>query len=150
RQRDQLVRIGVDLDRRVVGAEHHRVLGEKKLRGLDADTGIAAPVAGIVLAPQLAPAGPDENGIARLERDVLFLHRAVDVLRRDLVAVAQYLDALQAGDVEQHAARDQRADVLDAELGEAVAGLDVAGLDAVVVAAVVALVREAVELGADL
>jgi len=60
------------------------------------------------------------------------------------------LDALVASDVDQHAARDQRSHIVDAELIEAGPGHDLAGLEAVVVAAGVALVGEAIELGADL
>ena len=71
------------------------------------------------LRPELAPAGVDEDGVARLQRHVLLLERALEVLDRDLVGVAEHLDALEAGDVDQHAARDQRADLVDAELGEA-------------------------------
>src|SRR5438093_12740807 len=92
----------------------------------------------------------DEDRIAALERDVLLLDRAFEILDRDLVIVTQHRDAFVAGDVDEHTARDQRADVLDAELVEAGAGDDVAGLEAIVVAAGVALVGEAVELSADL
>src|SRR2546423_12146324 len=92
----------------------------------------------------------DEDRIARLKRDVLLLDRAFNVLDRDLVIVAKHRDAFVAGNVDEHAARDQGPDVLDAELVEAGPGHDVTGLEAVVVAAGMALMREAVELGADL
>ena len=61
-----------------------------------------------------------------------FFSAPSQVLHRDLVGVAEHLDALVAGDVDQHAARDQRADLLDAELGEAAAGRDLVDLEAVV------------------
>jgi len=64
RQRDQLVRIGVDLDWRRVGAEQDRILGDQELRCLDADARIAAAVAPRFRIPQLAPAGVDDDGIA--------------------------------------------------------------------------------------
>jgi len=68
----------------------------------------------------------------------------------DLVGVAEHLDALQAGNVDQHAAREERRRVLHAELGEAGARRRLADLEAVVKRIAVALVREAVELRADL
>jgi len=86
----------------------------------------------------------------RLEGEVLLLDRAFEVLDGDLVSVAQDGDALVAGNVDQYAAGHQHADLLDAELGEAVARRDVLGLEAIVVHVVVGLVGEAVELRADL
>ncbi len=68
----------------------------------------------------------------------------------DLVAVAEHLDSLEAGDVDQHAAGDEGRGVLDAELGEATARRDLLGLEAVVVTVAVSLVPEPVELRADL
>jgi hypothetical protein len=40
-----------------------------------------------------------------------------EVLDRDLVGVGQRLDALEGGDVDQNAAREEHAGLLDAELG---------------------------------
>src|SRR5262249_7828166 len=114
------------------------------------DAGAGLGEASIVLAPQLAPAGIDDDGVGGPQLDVLLLQRAFEVLDGDLVAVAEHLDALVAGDVDQHAAREQRPDILDAERAEAGAGRDLVGLEAVVVTVAVALVGEAVELGADL
>ena len=110
RQRQLLVRIGRDFHRPVVGAEQHRVLGDEPLRRLHADAGAGLHIARIVLAVELAPAGVDEHRIARLQRQVLLLQRAFEVVDRDLVVVAEHLDALEARDVDQHAAREQRAD----------------------------------------
>ena len=62
----------------------------------------------------------------------------------------QHRDPLERRDVDQHPARDERADVLDAELGEARARRHVADLDAVVQAVADRLMREPVELRADL
>ena len=70
--------------------------------------------------------------------------------RSDLVGVAEHVHALERGHVDQHAAGHQGADLLDAELGEAGPGGDLVGLEAVVVAVLDRLMREAVELGADL
>jgi len=79
RQRDQLVRIGVDLDRRGVGASRIGSL-DQEFRGLNADAGIAFAVASGVGIPQLAPAGVNDNRVARLEGEVLLLDRAFEVL----------------------------------------------------------------------
>ena len=100
-----------------------------------------------VLVPQLAPAGVDDDGVARLERQVLLLDGSFEVGDGDLVGVGEHVDALEAGDINQDASGHQHADVLDAELGEAVAGRDVFGLEAIVVTVVVGLVGEAVEPG---
>src|SRR5215470_7054870 len=106
-QRDQLVRIGVDLDWRRVGAEQDRILGDQKFGGLDADAGIAPGVASRLRIPQLAPAGMDDDGVARLEREVLLPDRAFEVFDGDLVSVAQHGDALVAGNVDQYSTSHQ-------------------------------------------
>src|SRR5262249_40004585 len=113
-------------------------------------TGTGLDVTRVVLAVELAPAGVDDDGIARLDAEVLLLQRALQVVGRDLVAVAEYLDALEARDVDQHAAGDEGRYVLHAEFREPAARGDVLGLEAVVVAVAMALVRKAVELRADL
>src|SRR5215813_203818 len=88
--------------------------------------------AGIILAPQLAPASIDDDGVARLQRDVLLLQRALEIFDRDLVSVAEHFDALVAGDVDQHAARDQRADVVNPELRKPGTGRVLGDLEAIV------------------
>jgi hypothetical protein len=139
-QRELRVRIWRHLHRPVVGADHHRVLADQELRGFYADAGAGLDVLGVVLAVELVPAGVDQDGIARLQRRVLLLERPFEVLDRDLVGVGQRLDALEGGDVDQHAAREEHAGLLDAELGEAAAGRDLVGLEAIVVAVLVRLV----------
>src|SRR5262249_16626429 len=89
--------------------EQHGILGDEPLRGLDADARTRLDIACIILAPQLAPAGIDDDGVARLQRDVLLLQRALEILDRDLVSVAEHFDALVAGDVDQHTPSYQRA-----------------------------------------
>src|SRR5262245_28413709 len=69
---------------------------------------------------------------------------------RDLVSVAEHLDALVAGDVDQHAARDQRADVVNPQLRKPRTGCVLGDLEAVVPAVFVGLVGKTVELSADL
>src|SRR5215470_15546801 len=97
RQRDQLVRIGIDLDRGGIGAKQHRVLGDQEFGRLDAQARVAFSVARRVRVPELAPAGVNNDGVARLERQVLLFDGAFEVLYRDLVSVAQHGDALVAG-----------------------------------------------------
>ena len=81
----------------------------------------------------------DDDGVVSLEREVLFLQRALHIIHRDLVAVAEHVDALIASDIDQHAARDKGGNVLDTEFGEARARRDLIGLEAVVVTVAVAL-----------
>ena len=63
---------------------------------------------------------------------------------------ASIFDALQRGDVHEHAPREERADLFDTQLAEAGARGDLGDGHTVVEAAVDALVREHVELRADL
>src|SRR5262249_40648775 len=113
-------------------------------RGLDADARARLDEAGIILAPQLAPASIDDDGVARLQRDVLLLQRALEIFDRDLVSVAEHFDALVAGDV------DQRTDVVNPELRKPGTGRVLGDLEAIVPAVLVGLVGKAVELSANL
>jgi hypothetical protein len=81
----------------------------------------------IVLAPEPAPAGVDDDGVARLQVHVLPLQRLLQVLHGDLVRVAEHVHALERRHVDEHTARHQGADLLDAELAEAGARRDVVG-----------------------
>ena len=92
----------------------------------------------------------DDDSVAGLQRQVLLLQGALEILHRDFVIVAQHLDALEGGDVDQDAAREQRADIVDTELLEAVALGVLVDLLAIVPAVEMGLVRKAVELRADL
>src|SRR5712691_11049435 len=150
RQAQVLVRVRRHLDRPVVGADQHRILLRQPFRRAHADAGRALHEARVVLAVELAPAGVDDDGVAGLQLQLLALERLLQVGGGDLVAVAEHLYALQAGDVDQHAAREEGRRVLHAELGEARARRYLARLEAVVVRVTVRLVREAVELRADL
>ena len=85
-----------------------------------------------------------------LDLHVLALERALEVRRRDLVARRQLVNALELRDVDQHAARDDGADVLDAELGEPLGLGELGAAIAVVEQVADAEVTEAVELRADL
>ena len=149
-QRELGIRIRRHLDRPVVGAHQHRVLLGQPLRRPDADARAALHVPRVVLGPQLVPARVDEHRVARLQRDPLARQGVLQVLGGDLVGVGEGVHALERRDVDEHAAGHEGAHLLDAELGEAAASRDGAGLEAVVVAVLVRLVREAVELGADL
>src|SRR3984893_13982523 len=150
RQRNLRIGVGRHLDRPVVGAEQYGILGHQPLGGLHTDARARLDETGIVLAPQLAPAGIDDDGVPRLQRDVLLLQRALEILDRDLVSVAEHFDALVAGDVDQHAACDYRADVVNAELREPRTGRVLGDFEAIVPAVLVGLVGEAIELRADL
>ena len=72
------------------------------------------------------------------------------ILRRDFIVVGQDVDALQGRHVNQDAARDERADLLDAELLEPVASRRVSDLEAIVHAVADGLMGKAIELRAHL
>ena len=82
--------------------------------------------------------------------NVLALQRALQIRRRDLVARRQLVDALELRDVDQHAARDDGADVLDSELGQPFGLGELGAAVAVVEQIAHAEVTETVELRPDL
>src|SRR5213594_3514225 len=92
----------------------------------------------------------DDDRVARKKLQLLPLERLLQIGYRDLVGVAEHLHAFERRDVEHHAAREERRRVLHPELGEARARCDLTSLEAVVVRIAVGLMREAVELRADL
>ena len=92
------------LDAAIVGRDHQRVLRDQPLAGRDADAGISRAVALVLLAHQLGPAGADDDGVAGLQLLVRLGERLLQVLGRDVVGGRQHVDALEAGDVDQHAA----------------------------------------------
>ena len=149
-RRDLRIGIRRDLHREIVRADQHRILTHQPLGGGDAEAGTSLHVARVVLGPKLAPPGVDDHRIAWLQREVLSLQRLLQIRYRDLVVVGQHVGAFERGDVDQHAARDERADVLDAQLREARPGRDLVELEAVVEAVLDRLVGEAVELRAHL
>src|SRR5690606_13197414 len=125
------------------------------LDGRDARARLARAVRLVVDVPELTPAGVEQHRIARSDLvDALHRERALDVLDRDDVGRIEPLDALVARDVEQQAARKERADLLDAELRQAVRRAELGELETVVEDVVAvdlrADVAEPVELRADL
>ena len=128
----------------------HRVLFGEPLGGGNADAGTAFGITYVVLAPELAPSRVQYDRVARLQLQLLSCKRLFDVLHGDFVSVGQDLHTFQSGDVNQHASRHQRTDVLDAQLLKPVAGRRIAHLEAVVHAVADCLVRESVELRAHL
>ena len=109
-----------------------------------------AVIAGIVDPPESPVPRIDDHSIAHLELEVLALQRCLEILYRDLVLVAEHLNALERGDIEQHTAREEAARVFHAELGKTAARHDLVDLEAVVVAAANRLKAEAVDLRTDL
>src|SRR5690606_26088299 len=87
----------------------------------NAGSRLARAVRFVIDLPELPPAGVEEDGVARADLvDPLHRQRPFDVLDRDHISRIEALDALVARDVEQHATREEPADVLDAELRQAV------------------------------
>jgi hypothetical protein len=105
----------------------------------------AAPMPG-----EPSPTGVKQHGVARLERHVLACQSGLDVSHADLVRRGQHVQALRARHVDEHAAREQRADILHTEFRKAVPCRHIADCDAVVEGAVDRLMREHVELCPDL
>ncbi len=91
-----------------------------------------------------------EHDVAGANFRALPLERAAQIGERDLVAALEPRDAFERRDVDEHAARHERADVLDAELREPVGLRELAPVVAVVEQVADADVAEAVELRADL
>ena len=74
------------------------------------------------------PAIAEQDGVALLELEVghtLLLERRLDVVHAGAFALVHGLDAARAGEVEQHAARHDRMQLLDAELLQAGSGREV-------------------------
>ena len=100
-------------------------------------------------------AGADQHDVALADRrPPAPCRRCLQVARGDDLADLHPLDALRTGHVEQHAAREEDADVLDPELRQAVGRAELRALEAVVEVVVAADpdadMAQAVELGADL
>ena len=66
-KRDVRIGVGRHLDRKIVSPDQHRVLLGQPLGRGDADAGTALGIPGVVLAPELAPAGVEDRGIAALQ-----------------------------------------------------------------------------------
>src|ERR671918_492709 len=147
---DRLDRPGVGADDRDLAVGQPPAGGEPRPRA-------ALVVLGVVLLPQLAMAGAKQDGVALARRllDALALERLLDVGDGDDVVDRQAVAAFHREDVEQDAAREERLEMLHAELLEPVGGADLLLGEAVVVADLAvagghADVPEAVELRADL
>src|SRR4030095_15034294 len=111
---------------------------------------------GVVLLPQLRVAGAEEHRVALAGlADPLPRERRAHVVHRDHVADRQPLAALRRQDVQQDAAGEERLEVLDAELLQAVGAADLFLRQAVVIADLAVArdhsdVAQAVELRSDL
>ena len=75
RRADLRIGIRIHFDRPVVGTDEHRILFCKPFGSRNADAGICFDVTDIILAPQFAPAGVDDDRIAGLQRQILALQR---------------------------------------------------------------------------
>ena len=131
RRRDLLIRVRRDLERPLSAPTIIESCLAIHSAAFTPMPGAAFTVAGVVLAPQLSPTRMDDHRVAGLEFHVLALEGLLQVLDSDLVGVGQHVHALQPGHVDQHAACDERADLLDAELGEPSPARDVVHLGAV-------------------
>src|SRR6185369_1355257 len=150
RELELRVRIRHDLHRPRVGADHHDLPLDEIAGSFEADARRARAELGVIDHPERAPARVHEHDVARMNLGPLLLQRALQIRERDLVPAVESLDALVARDVHEHAARRDRADVLDAELLESIGLCEIEPVVAVVEEVADADVAEAVELRADL
>src|SRR4030095_13891562 len=132
------------------GPNHHRILLGEPFGRSHTEPRARALIARVVLAPQRAPTGVDQHRVARLQRQLLRGERGLQILRRDLIGIAKHWHAFDRGNVDEHAARDQRTDLLDAQLVESRAARGVLEREAVVHASADHLVAEGIELRANL
>src|SRR2546425_959709 len=139
-----------------VAADHADLALDQPAPHRRARPGAALVELRVVLLPELAVAGTEQHGVslARLP-DSLAPQRLLHVVHRDHVADGQALAALDGQDVEQDAAREERLQLLDADLFDSVRRADLFLRVAVVVTDLAvtrhhADVTEAVELRADL
>src|SRR5262249_15525525 len=110
------IRIGRHLDTPIVGADHSHFLVGKELRGSSADPRTRLDIFWIVFHPKRSPAGMNQHNVTRSDFDVLALKSASQVRGRNFVARLQLRNILVSSHIEQHAASNQRTDVLDPEL----------------------------------
>ncbi len=143
------VGVGQHLEGHVVGADGDDARSVSQ-RGRHVDARGAVQVAGIVHAEMAAPAGADQGDVARLDRPAGGGQGAFEVRRGDNAARAEMIAAVEARDVEQQAAGDERRDVLDAEPGQPPVGQDLVGVGVVVEAVAFGDMAERVDMGADM
>ena len=130
-QAQAVVGVRQDLHRHVVATDGGDALVDQPFRGGDVDTRLAAEVFGVVHREITAPAGANQGHVAGLDGEGGFMGTAGEVVRRDDAAGVEVFVAVQAGDVEDQAARNDRRGVFDAELGQAPVGHDFRRAEAV-------------------
>jgi hypothetical protein len=160
-ERQALVGIGYYLNRPGVGACQREIFVRHPMGDFQPDARLTAVEAVVVLYPQLAPAGVEKDRIARL--DVALLHvllgeRSAEVSQSDLFADIHHA-AFHCLDIDKMSAGEQRLQLLDTELLEAIGICHIGHREAVVedhlaqvsgIAELDADMTEAVELGAGL
>src|SRR5579859_3347013 len=101
------------LDRGVVRADRAEIVLLEPANHVGARPGRARVEEIGIFGEDPKPAGADQDDVARLYRDALSSGTIVQLGRRNRVIFCQVRNAALAGDVEQDAATDDRADVLD-------------------------------------
>ena len=92
----------------------------------------------------------DQHDVAGSHLDARPRSRLVEFVTRDLVAAGELVDSSHRSDIEEHAAADKRAHVLDPEHGRTAERGDGVGRDTVVQRACVADMAECVPVGRSL
>ncbi len=161
RERQLRVRVRHNLDRPCIRAHQGDLFPDQPFRGADPDAGRTAVESRVVFLPERPPAGVHEHRVARTDvrlAHVLRLERRLQVGGRDLLALV-HPAAPEALDIHQHASGEERVELLDAQLVDAVSVGHLLRGEAVVetlfaliarLAGLDADMREAVELGPDL
>src|SRR5262245_48695779 len=118
------------LERQRVGADRGSLGSNQELGAVDARPGrVGALVPVRIGAEKLTPSGADEDGVARLQVDLLGLGGALEMLRRDLELIRQRREVAvdEASDVQHHAAGDEPPVGI---MGDVEVGADTAAADA--------------------
>ena len=131
-ERSIRVLAGDGLHRPGIPACHDDLLLDQPLYGGHSRPGVRGAVSLIVHHPQRAVTRVEKDYVAFANLDALLLQRALDVLDGDDIVDLEPLYAFVRGNVQQQAACEEGADVLDSQLGQPVRASYLRELEAVV------------------
>ena len=151
------LRAGKDLEGHDVVGDGSDVVAVEPAARVDARTGVRR-VAGVAhdigepatVLERTDSARADQHDVAGPHLDARPRSRLVEFVTRDLVAAGELVDSSHRSDIEEHAAADKHAHVLDPEHGRTAERGDGVGRDTVVQRACVADMAECVPVGRSL
>ena len=133
------------LDSLVVGANHNDPMPGDPTGRLNTYSRAVTENLGAV-RPVLHTACPDQDDVALLDGDVLAIASPLTIVDGDRLGFRKAFDAMQAGYIEQNAARDDRHNLLASTLLPSATSQVVVGVEAVVDLAAVGKVVERVDV----